>query len=220
MKQGVFNMRVKKLICLAAACILTLGVLGGCKNIFVKDAKEYLDDIDTTGVAISSKGVVTESIKEQSSDYTEDELKKFVTDEVGNYNSLHGSNSITLDSCEVKEKDVHIVLTYKSYKDYATYHNVPFFYGSIPEAKKAGVALPESINDTSGKQVDFATATKDGTALQLLLFQEPVTVFVDGEVTHVSDNAKADGKNKIVVNKDAAADGQELTAAPVYVIMK
>ena len=79
---------------LTAASVL----LSGC---------EKLKDVTTTSVYVSKNGVVTEAIVEDYSkddDYTEDELKVFVEDDIKKFTEERGdADSVKLEKCQIKE---------------------------------------------------------------------------------------------------------------------
>lgn len=82
---------------LTAASVL----LSGC---------EKLKDVTTTSVYVSKNGVVTEAIVEDYSkddDYTEDELKVFVEDDIKKFTEERGdADSVKLEKCQIKEDKV------------------------------------------------------------------------------------------------------------------
>ena len=77
---------------LTAASVL----LSGC---------EKLKDVTTTSVYVSKNGVVTEAIVEDYSkddDYTEDELKVFVEDDIKKFTEERGdADSVKLEKCRL-----------------------------------------------------------------------------------------------------------------------
>lgn len=88
---------------LTAASVL----LSGC---------EKLKDVTTTSVYVSKNGVVTEAIVEDYSkddDYTEDELKVFVEDDIKKFTEERGdADSVKLEKCQIKEDKVEIRMEY------------------------------------------------------------------------------------------------------------
>ena len=98
---------------LTAASVL----LSGC---------EKLKDVTTTSVYVSKNGVVTEAIVEDYSkddDYTEDELKVFVEDDIKKFTEERGdADSVKLEKCQIKEDKVEIRMEYGDYQSYADYH--------------------------------------------------------------------------------------------------
>ena len=97
---------------LTAASVL----LSGC---------EKLKDVTTTSVYVSKNGVVTEAIVEDYSkddDYTEDELKVFVEDDIKKFTEERGdADSVKLEKCQIKEDKVEIRMEYGDYQSYADF---------------------------------------------------------------------------------------------------
>lgn len=118
---------------LTAASVL----LSGC---------EKLKDVTTTSVYVSKNGVVTEAIVEDYSkddDYTEDELKVFVEDDIKKFTEERGdADSVKLEKCQIKEDKVEIRMEYGDYQSYADYHGAEFFAGTWMRQKKRDMIFP------------------------------------------------------------------------------
>lgn len=118
---------------LTAASVL----LSGC---------EKLKDVTTTSVYVSKNGVVTEAIVEDYSkddDYTEDELKVFVEDDIKKFTEERGdADSVKLEKCQIKEDKVEIRMEYGDYQSYADYHGAEFFAARWMRQKKRDMIFP------------------------------------------------------------------------------
>ncbi len=136
---------------LTAASVL----LSGC---------EKLKDVTTTSVYVSKNGVVTEAIVEDYSkddDYTEDELKVFVEDDIKKFTEERGdADSVKLEKCQIKEDKVEIRMEYGDYQSYADYHGAEFFAGTLDEAEEAGYDFSASFVDSKGNEVSVEDAVK------------------------------------------------------------
>ena len=72
-------------------------------------------------------------------DYTEDELKVFVEDDIKKFTEERGdADSVKLEKCQIKEDKVEIRMEYGDYQSYADYHGAEFFAGTLYEAEEAG----------------------------------------------------------------------------------
>ena len=149
---------------LTAASVL----LSGC---------EKLKDVTTTSVYVSKNGVVTEAIVEDYSkddDYTEDELKVFVEDDIKKFTEERGdADSVKLEKCQIKEDKVEIRMEYGDYQSYADYHGAEFFAGTLDEAEEAGY--------------DFSAS----------FVEEPLEIVTEDPVLCVSGTAVIKGKNTV-----------------------
>ena len=165
---------------LTAASVL----LSGC---------EKLKDVTTTSVYVSKNGVVTEAIVEDYSkddDYTEDELKVFVEDDIKKFTEERGdADSVKLEKCQIKEDKVEIRMEYGDYQSYADYHGAEFFAGTLDEAEEAGYDFSASFVDSKGNEVSVEDAVKG--------CEEPLEIVTEDPVLCVSGTAVIKGKNTV-----------------------
>ena len=161
---------------LTAASVL----LSGC---------EKLKDVTTTSVYVSKNGVVTEAIVEDYSkddDYTEDELKVFVEDDIKKFTEERGdADSVKLEKCQIKEDKVEIRMEYGDYQSYADYHGAEFFAGTLDEAEEAGYDF--SVED----------AVKGVKHVRVIVCEEPLEIVTEDPVLCVSGTAVIKGKNTV-----------------------
>lgn len=152
---------------LTAASVL----LSGC---------EKLKDVTTTSVYVSKNGVVTEAIVEDYSkddDYTEDELKVFVKDDIKKFTEERGdADSVKLEKCQIKEDKVEIRMEYGDYQSYADYHGAEFFAGTLDEAEEA---------------------VKGVKHVRVIVCEEPLEIVTEDPVLCVSGTAVIKGKNTV-----------------------
>ena len=164
---------------LTAASVL----LSGC---------EKLKDVTTTSVYVSKNGVVTEAIVEDYSkddDYTEDELKVFVEDDIKKFTEERGdADSVKLEKCQIKEDKVEIRMEYGDYQSYADYHGAEFFAGTLDEAEEAGYDFSASFVDSKGNEVSVEDAVKG---------VKPLEIVTEDPVLCVSGTAVIKGKNTV-----------------------
>ena len=173
---------------LTAASVL----LSGC---------EKLKDVTTTSVYVSKNGVVTEAIVEDYSkddDYTEDELKTFVEDDIKKFTEERGdTDSVKLEKCQVAKDKVEIRMEYGDYQSYADYHGAEFFAGTLDEAKEAGYDFSASFVDSEGKEISVADAVKGVKNVRVIVCEEPLEIVTDDPVLCVSSTAVIKGKNTV-----------------------
>ena len=152
---------------LTAASVL----LSGC---------EKLKNVTTTSVYVSKNGVVTEAIVEDYSkddDYTEDELKVFVEDDIKKFTEERGdADSVKLEKCQIKEDKVEIRMEYGDYQSYADYHGAEFFAGTLDEAEEA---------------------VKGVKHVRVIVCEEPLEIVTEDPVLCVSGTAVIKGKNTV-----------------------
>ncbi len=173
---------------LTAASVL----LSGC---------EKLKDVTTTSVYVSKNGVVTEAIVEDYSkddDYTEDELKVFVEDDIKKFTEERGdADSVKLEKCQIKEDKVEIRMEYGDYQSYADYHGAEFFAGTLDEAEEAGYDFSASFVDSKGNEVSVEDAVKGVKHVRVIVCEEPLEIVTEDPVLCVSGTAVIKGKNTV-----------------------
>ena len=171
---------------LTAASVL----LSGC---------EKLKDVTTTSVYVSKNGVVTEAIVEDYSkddDYTEDELKVFVEDDIKKFTEERGdADSVKLEKCQIKEDKVEIRMEYGDYQSYADYHGAEFFAGTLDEAEEAGYDFSASFVDSKGNEVSVEDAVKGVKHVRVIVCEEPLEIVTEDPVLCVSGTAVIKGKS-------------------------
>lgn len=173
---------------LTAASVL----LSGC---------EKLKDVTTTSVYVSKNGVVTEAIVEDYSkddDYTEDELKVFVEDDIKKFTEERGdADSVKLEKCQIKEDKVEIRMEYGDYQSYADYHGAEFFAGTLDEAEEAGYDFSASFVDSKGNEVSVEDAVKGVKHVRVIVCEEPLEIVTEDPVLCVFGTAVIKGKNTV-----------------------
>lgn len=173
---------------LAAASML----LSGC---------EKLKDVTTTSVYVSKHGVVTEAIVEdygKDDDYTEDELKTFVEDDIKKFTEERGdADSVKLKKCQIAKDKVEIRMEYGDYQSYADYHGAEFFAGMLDEAKEAGYDFSASFVDSEGNEVSVEDVVKGVKNVYVIVCEEPLEIITDDPVLCVSGQAVIKGDKTV-----------------------
>lgn len=160
-----------------------------------------LKDVTTTSVYVNKNGVVTEAIVEDYSkddDYTEDELKAFVEDDIRKFTGERGdADSVKLEKCQITKDKVEIRMEYGDYQSYADYHGAEFFAGTLEEAEEAGYDFSASFVDSEGKEVSVEDAVKGVRHVRVIVCEEPLEIVTDDPVLCVSGTAVVKGKNTV-----------------------
>ena len=183
---------MKKAGQLFAALTAATVLLSGCGK---------LKDVTTTSVYVSKNGVVTEAIVEdygKEDDYTEDELKAFVEDDIKKFTEERGdTDSVKLEKCQIAKDKVEIRMEYGDYQSYADYHGAEFFAGTLDEAKEAGYDFSASFVDSEGKEISVADAVKGIKNVRVIVCEEPLEIVTDDPVLCVSGTTVVKGKNTV-----------------------
>lgn len=199
---------------LTAASVL----LSGC---------EKLKDVTTTSVYVSKNGVVTEAIVEDYSkddDYTEDELKVFVEDDIKKFTEERGdADSVKLEKCQIKEDKVEIRMEYGDYQSYADYHGAEFFAGTLDEAEEAGYDFSASFVDSKGNEVSVEDAVKGVKHVRVIVCEEPLEIVTEdpaGEWTTKSTESASASSSEQTKTEETEQEYEQdvLLASPVIVV--
>ena len=203
---------------LTAASVL----LSGC---------EKLKDVTTTSVYVSKNGVVTEAIVEDYSkddDYTEDELKVFVEDDIKKFTEERGdADSVKLEKCQIKEDKVEIRMEYGDYQSYADYHGAEFFAGTLDEAEEAGYDFSASFVDSKGNEVSVEDAVKGVKHVRVIVcvsgtavIKGKNTVDTAGEWTTKSTESASASSSEQTKTEETEQEYEQdvLLASPVIVV--
>ena len=173
---------------LTAASVL----LSGC---------EKLKDVTTTSVYVSKNGVVTEAIVEDYSkddDYTEDELKVFVEDDIKKIHrgarrcGFREAGKMPDQRGQGGDPD-----GYGDYQSYADYHGAEFFAGTLDEAEEAGYDFSASFVDSKGNEVSVEDAVKGVKHVRVIVCEEPLEIVTEDPVLCVSGYSRDQRKNTV-----------------------
>ncbi len=178
---------------------------------------EKLKDVTTTSVYVSKNGVVTEAIVEdygKDDDYTEDELKAFVEDDIKKFTEERGdAESVKLEKCQIAKDKVEIRMEYGDYQSYADYHGAEFFAGTLDEAKEAGYDFSASFVDSEGKEVSVEDAVKGIKKVRVIVCEEPLEIVTDDPVLCVSGTAVIKGDKTVSTTGEWTTESTESTSA-------
>ncbi|MCR5733206.1 MAG: hypothetical protein K6G22_01245 [Lachnospiraceae bacterium] len=190
---GMANM----LSCLFAALIFCV-FLSGCDKTV---------DYNETTISISKKGIVKNEIVEGFSQvyYKEDELRSMIEEEVGEYAGLTGDKDrVKFDDLTVEKGKVKVMMTYKSYEDYADFNDVEFFYGTVNEAMTDGFSLEVTMKSTvDGSNIGKDDIMKLGSS-KMIIISEPVMVESYSDILYVTANVEMVDKRHARMSSDSS----------------
>ena len=171
---------------------------------------------DSSSLALSKKGVLTQTIVEEwdQEQYDKNELQQQIETDIQQY-----GQDIELNSIKVKDAAVTVKMTYQNLETYAQYNQVILFQGTIAQCQAAGYLLEGEFQTADKEAVDRTQVLNIGDKCKVLVFQEPVSVKIPGKILYCSRALEIlSGKEvKAVMEGD---DMDYLLPAPVYVIYK
>ena len=167
-----------------------------------------------TTLEFKKNGQVVHTIVEDfSADYYDlDELETDVKSQIEEYNTRVGSDRISLDSSELEDGTLTMVMTFQGAEDYSSIYRQALFCGTVKAAFEAGYDLDIELN----------SAQEEGTTInkQDILDMGERHIIVVREAIHLkpyADILYASGDVEVTGDRDAVVtDGQSLS----YIIFR
>lgn len=155
----------------------------------------------STTLTIDETGRLREEIVEDQGgiEYSEEELKAFITQEADKYNQQKESEAVSLSSCTVQNGDVKISLEYTSCDDYAAFNQVPCFMGTLQEAEDAGYEVERTWTDPEGVIGDNEIIRERFREWKVVILSEAINVRVPDKILYTSENVDVTGRLSAVV---------------------
>ena len=127
---------MRKMVLLLLAAALLLAGCGG---------NESTEDV--TSLDFRKNGEVVHTIVEDfsASYYSLEELQSEVQAQVDAYNKSAGKERITVDSAEVADGVITMVMTFQGAEDYSSFYRQALFCGTVRDAFNAGYDLDVSL---------------------------------------------------------------------------
>ncbi len=211
-------------------------ILGSGKRILLAALMVFLlagcgkTAVETTTIAIQKDGSIEHTVVEESGEMSADLLKSMIEEKMEAYNdSNSGAGDVTLDSVELKEGVVKVVMTYPDAASFEGFMNMdvvevdpalraPFFYGTVEEAYMQGFDLDVALqgaekdgtlqgkNDilakSDSKIIIYDNEMNLGAAVQIRLRKKPL---------YISDNVTVAGRKLVEISG---------TGAPAYILLE
>lgn len=182
-----------------------------------------LADADSNTIEIDKGGSISEVSVEkfEKGQLSENELETFVKQSIADYNAKAGKDTIELDKFKVKENTARVQMSYKSWRDYQKFHQVPVYVGNVPSALIAGHTFDGSFLDAKGAAVPAGKIAGLDKKYRVAAVSEAVTVIVPGEIRYVSENVKILDEDMAVI-ENANSENPDMAALenPAYIIYK
>jgi len=135
---------------LYACLLISFIVMTGCKK---QEVFLTADDVTENTFLIKRNGSLYVAIVEDfdKSYYNLSELNEFVAKEVDAYNDKVGSQEITIESLELKNGKVVLILGYTKMEHYSAFNNMPAAYFGA-DLKNVALELPSQYVDAKKKR--------------------------------------------------------------------
>lgn len=178
----------KFLVCFILMC----AVLSGCGQ--KQKATETKLQIEKDGKITS---VLVETFDKDF--YNQDELLEMINLEIAQYNQKAGTQAIVLESLTVDElKRAIAVMEYQSDADYAAYNEVPFFTGTVKEARQEGVNLDVVLTEAGKESTIDKKEIEQLEAYHLVVWYGDMPVRVPGKIRYHGEGVRLLGSKQAI----------------------
>ena len=162
---------------------------------------------DVTSLDFRKNGEVVHTIVEDfsASYYSLEELQSEVQAQVDAYNKSAGKERITVDSAEVADGVITMVMTFQGAEDYSSFYRQALFCGTVRDAFNAGYDL----------DVSLVSAQEDGASIgrqdilemgdrHIIVVREPLVIKPYGDILYASADVEISGNRKATVTDPQA----------------
>lgn len=181
-----------KKISILAAVASCAALLSGCEML----NQEQWEPQEPNAISIDEEGAITEIVQETLDEayYNASELQSMITSEVADYNKKNGEDCVTVKTFETEGQSVKLEMVYASAKDYASFNNVEFYYGSLINAQLEGYLFDVSYKKVkdgvvTGNNISGSEVIKEMDK-EVMVVRAPLEVHVPGKVLYTSSNAE------------------------------
>ena len=136
---------MKKFLLMGILVVLSFGVIA-CTN-----GNETTEEKMMNSVSVFEDGSVKSVIIEEFSEsyYNVDDLTKMILDTIAVYQKEDPDSSIELETCELLETQVKVVMKFNSAEAYSGYNCEELFVGTVQEAYDKGYDLNMTLTGTN-----------------------------------------------------------------------
>ena len=144
-----------------------------------------------TSVYIKKDGTLTQAIVEsfEKAYYSENEFASMVEKEISAYNQRRGEDVITLNSLEVEDDTMYLLLDYTDVDAYAEYNDTFCYVGTVGSALDEGFPFNMDFRDTSYAEQEIKDVTA-GRDRSIVILRDEGTVQLEAPVKYVSNNVE------------------------------
>lgn len=176
-------------------CVITLifvcTVFSGCISV---------DSENKTVFTLSEDGTISQTIVDDADEtVTGEELENYINDEITAFQSQGNNESVSLETCRVRNGKVNITLVYSSASAYASFNNVTCFSGTLKEAYEAGYDFNRNLYDTEGSAFAYTDLTRYISECRILIIEEECSTALPGELFVASEGVSEDENGDAVV---------------------
>ena len=166
-------------VCVLAVALLT----AGCGSSSFEPS--------VTSIYIKKDGTLTQAIVEsfEKAYYSEDEFSSMVESEIAAFNENHGEELISMESLEVRDDTMYLLLDYTNADAYAVYNDTFCYVGTIGSALEEGFSFNMDFRDADYVEQETADVTTDRER-SIVILKDEGTVQLEQPVRYVSNNVE------------------------------
>ena len=185
---------MKKLALCITMLLLIIGT-AGCGN----EAKVLTaEKVITNTILAKANGVLQVATIEDfdKTYYNLEELKGYITREIGDYNSKAGDNKVVMDDIRLKGGKAIMIVTYAGMEQYCAFNKVTaaYFNGGVGEIS---LDLPSTLVAEKDGSLASTQEIIQNNKYKVLIMYEPYHIQVEGKIAYYSENAKLVDKNEL-----------------------
>lgn len=147
--------------------------------------------VTQTTIEAMKNGAIVHTIVEDFTEeyYNLEELRDMISSSCSSYNQKAGSERVIMESMELEDGILSVVMRYKNSEDYSEFNGLPMFSGTIQEAVKEGYNLDVKLYPADGGDISIGkTELLEMKNRHLLILREEVDVRMWDEVLYHSSN--------------------------------
>lgn len=165
---------------------------------------------EETTVTVDENGRITQALVEDFSqeNYSGKELENEIAGLIKTYNKENQNGSVTMESCQVKDKQARVILEYASDEDYRAFNLVDFFAGTVDQAQQEGYSFDCGFLDAEKNAVEEGIVPDTCTQMQTVIIKEPTCVLTPGEILYVSSNMEILDSNRARLSSDTGIEDE------------
>lgn len=180
----------KRIEGILSACLLFVFLTGCNSEVQLRNGTNML--LDAEG------GVTVTYIEEFPSDYYDvTELEAMNAEEVAEYNSMVGEESVTVVSTVTDGSKITLTMHFADMEDYGDMNGVPVYSGTVSQAIAMGYDLNMSFADArTGEQLTDINWEELGTK-HIVIVNDVVSVYPYKKIEMVTDNVTVSEDRKV-----------------------
>lgn len=140
---------------------------------------------------IQKDGSITEAIVESFAQdyYSFDEFKSMVEKEIQTYNQNFEEEQVSIQSVELKNSAIYLLLDYPDVEAYSAYNELYCFQGTVEEALAEGLTFDMVFRDADYEDYDTVEVTAKSSN-KVLVLRDECLVQTESAIKYVSNNVE------------------------------